>query len=111
MHCSQQELVQHILLDCSLFEEEREKLRFALKNAKYNFTLGNPLGRPSWKVHNHLIEYVKQTGRNRSNREFVFFRKVAVMHLQAGLPNANKAKEEEGSDTAFSQCKRNIESF
>lgn len=61
-HCNNQESVQHVLLECGEYEEERKGLKAALQKVKLTFNMENLLGNTAWGVHSHLMKYLKETG-------------------------------------------------
>ena len=60
--CGQVESVQHVLLDCTGYEEERRTLAAAAEDARMALNMGNLLGAEGEIMFKHLMAYLKDTG-------------------------------------------------
>lgn len=54
-HCNNIESVQHVLVNCRAYKEERNKLKRVVQKAELSFTVENLLGEKGKITHNHLI--------------------------------------------------------
>lgn len=61
-YCDKEETVQHVLMECGRYVEERKALLNILKKEGKTLTLGNLLGDTVKTTRKQLIRYLKETG-------------------------------------------------